>query len=153
MAAICLGFHPSFTMKKRRGRRWWTYLDVNVCILIYCPLLTLRARSTHNFMEWICGLLKKATLCSPISAYKEAPWLQREEQFKSFHSTVSLTTIFPPHSIYSTHFSWFQKSAELKDMFTFHMQAYFPNIILPALETEAQLSGNRPNSHHLNSIH
>lgn len=38
-------------------------------------------------------------------------------------------------------------------MFTFQMQAYFPNIIPPALETQAQLSGRRPNSHHLNSIH
>lgn len=36
-------------------------------------------------------------------------------------------------------------------MFTFQMQAYFPSIILP--ETQAWLSGNRPSSHHLNSIH
>lgn len=59
MAAVCLGFHPSFTMKDRRGRRWWTCPDINVCILIHCALLTLRARSTGNFMEWILWASQK----------------------------------------------------------------------------------------------
>jgi len=38
-------------------------------------------------------------------------------------------------------------------MFTFQTQVYFPNIFLPALETEALLSGSRPTSQYLNFIH
>lgn len=37
-------------------------------------------------------------------------------------------------------------SGELTDVFIFQMQVYFPNTALPALETEAQLSGSRPTS-------
>lgn len=90
----------------------------------------------------------------PISVYKAAPQLQRDERFKSLlHSILKYHTSTSQYLIVLTHFSWFWKSGELEDMFTFQMQVYFPNIVLPALETEALLSGSRPASQYLNSIH
>lgn len=154
MAAVCLGFHPSLTMK-RRGRRWWTCPDINVCILAYCPLLALRARTIGNFLEWILWApwqdkALQAPLCLQGSSSAPKRWTL---QITSLCSISNHHISTPQFLIVSTAFSWFQKSGELKDMFTFQMQAYFPNIILPALETEAWLSGNRPNPHRLSSIH
>lgn len=100
------------------------------------------------------SIIRKTTHHRLISVYKESPQLQRDEHFKSLlYSIFKYHTSTSQYLIVLTHFSWFQKSGELEDMFTFQMQLYFPNIVLTALETEALLSGSRPTSQYLNSIH
>lgn len=94
MAAICLGFHPSFTMKKRRGRRWWTCPDINVRILTYWALVTLRARTTDTFMEWILWAPQKdSTLQAHLCLQKKL--LSSKEMNTSNH--FSLQYLQPPY--------------------------------------------------------
>lgn len=105
-----------------------------------------------NFVGFSINFRKKTELTDASLSAEMLPSPKEMNVSNHFPVIDSSTTLSLP-LIILTHSSCFQKPAELQVMFTFQMQVYLVAIILPALKAEMQLSGSRPASQHLISIH